>query len=127
MTQWRHISIVLLSGFLVACSTPLQDRSYLQEYGYRGGKCQGFRLAPYQVSREVHACMTGKISGRITYLRVETFSPDVEPRLAMDVQTIGLGLVHVHLGPLWFIERQETDLKPGDEVTVQGFCYKLAG
>ncbi len=30
-------------------------------------------------------------------------------------------------GPLWFLERQEADLKPGDEVTIQGFCYKLAG
>jgi hypothetical protein len=51
----------------------------------------------------------------------------MEPGLAVEVQTPDKGLVHVHLGPLWFLERQEADLKPGDEVTIQGFCYKLAG
>jgi hypothetical protein len=31
------------------------------------------------------------------------------------------------LGPLWFLDRQKADLKPGDEVTLQAFCYNLAG
>jgi hypothetical protein len=30
--------------------------------------------------------------------------------------------VHVHLGPVWYLERQEFDLKPGDEVRVKGMC-----
>ena len=127
MTHLRLLSLVILAGCLMACSAPLQEHSYLQQYGYRGGRGQGFRLYPYRVSQEVHACVPGKISGRIARLRVETFSLDMEPGLAMEVQTPDRGLVHVHLGPLWFLERQETDLKPGDEVTVQGFCYKLAG
>ena len=82
-------------------------------------------MSPYEVSQEVHVCVPGKISGRITRLRVETFSPDMEPGLAVEVQTPDKGLVHVHLGPLWFLERQEGDLKPGDEVAIQGLCYKL--
>jgi len=125
--NWRLLSLVMLSGFLIACSGSLQEHGYLQQYGYRGGRGQGFRLYPYRVSQEVHACVSGKISGRITRLRVETFSLDMEPGLAVDVQTPDRGLVHVHLGPLWFLERQEADLKPGDEVTIQGFCYKVAG
>ncbi len=121
------LGLVALACFLMACSAPLQEHSYLQEYGYRGGRGQGFRMLPYRVSQELHACVPGKISGRIARLRVETFSLDMEPGLAMEVQTPDWGLVHVHLGPLWFLERQEADLKPGDEVTIQGFCYKLAG
>lgn len=127
MTHWRLLSLVILAGFLMACSASLQENSYLQQYGYRGGRGQGFRMNPYRVSQEVHACVPGKISGRITRLRVETFSQDMEPGLAVEVQTSDKGLVHVHLGPLWFLERQEADLKPGDDVTIQGFCYKLEG
>ncbi|MEW6659236.1 MAG: hypothetical protein AB1424_11295 [Thermodesulfobacteriota bacterium] len=84
-------------------------------------------MLPYRISQEAHACVPGKISGRITRLRVETFSQDMEPGMAVEVQTPDKGLIHVHLGPLWFLERQEADLKPGDEVTIQGFCYNLAG
>ncbi len=127
MTYQRLLGFLTMAFILAACSAPLQEHSYLQEYGYQGGRGQGFRMLPYRVSQEVHACVTGKISGNIARLRVETFSQDMEPGLAMDVQTPDKGLVHVHLGPLWFLERQEADLKPGDEVTIQGFCYKLAG
>jgi hypothetical protein len=126
MRHWRLLVVGLLAC-VMACSGTLHDQSYLQKYSCKGGRGQGFRVSPYQVSQEVHACVTGKISGRITRLRVETFSPDMEPGLALEVQTPDRGLVHVHLGPLWFVERQEADLKPGDEVTIQGFCYKIAG
>ena len=47
--------------------------------------------------------------------------------LAVEVQTSDRGLVHVHLGPLGVLEQKEVDLKPGDEVTIQGFCSKLGG
>ena len=127
MTHARLLSLVFLACFLAACSIPLQEQDYLHQYGYKGGRGQGYRMLPYQVAQEVHTCAPGKISGRITRLRVESFSSDMEPGLAVEVQTPDRGLVHVHLGPLWFLERQEADLKPGDEVTIQGFCYKLAG
>lgn len=127
MKNWRLITLVLLSGFLMGCAGTLQGQSYSQQYGSQGGRGQGFRSSPYRVSQEVHTCAPGKISGRITSLRTESFSPDMEPGLAVEVQTPDRGLVHVHLGPLWFLERQETDLKPGDEITIQGFCYKMAG
>jgi GH24 family phage-related lysozyme (muramidase) len=112
---------------LAACSASLQDQSYLQQYGYQGGRGQGFRASPYRTSQEIHTCAPGKISGRISRLRAETFSPDMEPGMGMDVQTPDRGLVHIHLGPLWFLDRQKADLKPGDEVTLQAFCYNLAG
>ena len=127
MTRWRLFSIVLLGCFVMACNGSLKEQSYLQQYGYQGGRGQGYRMQPYQVAQEVHSCIKGKINGRIICLRVESFSLDMEPGLAMDVQTPDRGLVHVHSGPLWFLERQETDLKPGDEVTIQAFCYKLEG
>ena len=127
MKHRRLLSLVILAGFLAACSAPLQEHSYLQEYGYKGGKGQGWRKLPYRVSQEVHACVQEKINGRITRLQAETFSLDMEPGLGMDVQTPDMGLVHVHLGPLWFLDRRETDLKPGDEVAIQVFCFTSEG
>jgi hypothetical protein len=38
-------------------------------------------MQPYRIAQEVHTCVTEKISGRITRLRVETFSLDMEPGL----------------------------------------------
>ncbi|MEW6657310.1 MAG: hypothetical protein AB1424_01490 [Thermodesulfobacteriota bacterium] len=84
-------------------------------------------MLPYQVSQDVHTCVQGKITGRITQIQAESFSQNMEPGLGMDVQTPDRGVVHVHLGPMWFLDRQETDLKPGEEVTIEAFCYKLAG
>lgn len=127
MRHWPLLSIVILLGFLMACSGSLKEQSYLQQYGSKGGKGQGYRMLPYRVSHEVHACVQEKINGRITRLQAETFSLDMEPGLGMDVQTPDMGLVHVHLGPLWFLDRRETDLKPGDEVAIQVFCYTSEG
>ena len=127
MMYRRLLSIVALACFLIACSTPLQAQSYLQQYGHQGGRGQGFRMYPYCTTQEVHSCVRGKINGRITRIRAESLSADMEPGLALEVQTPDRGLVHVHLGPLWFLERQEADLKPGDEVAIQGFCYELEG
>ena len=126
MKYWRLLGLVVLTGFLGACAS-FQEQDYLQQYGSHGGRGQGFRVQPYQVDQEVHTCAPGKISGRITRLRVETFSQDRDPLLAVEVQTPDRGLVHVHVGPIWFLERHEADLKPGDEVTIQGFCSKLGG
>ena len=84
-------------------------------------------MLPYQVSEKYHTCGQGKIMGRISRLQAESFSLNMEPGLGVDVQTADGGVVHVHLGPLWLLNRREADLQKGDEVTIQAFCYKLAG
>jgi len=35
--------------------------------------------------------------------------------------------VRVHLGPVWYLERQEFDFKPGQEVQVKGVCLGEKG
>lgn len=130
MQYQRLIGLMALACCLAACSAPLQEQSYLQEYGGRGGRGQGFRMQPYYVAREApvsQVCVPGKINGVITRLRVETFSLDLEPGLALDVQTPDQGLVHVHLGPLWVLDRQMPGMKKGDEVTIQTLSCNLGG
>lgn len=126
MKHWRVFSLFILTCCLGACAS-LQEKNYLQEYGSQGGRGQGFRSRPYQVDKEVHTCVPGKISGRITRLRVESLTPGLDPLLAAKVQTPDHGLVHVHLGPVGLLEIHESDLKPGDEVTIQAYCYNVAG
>jgi hypothetical protein len=126
MIHWRLAGILVLIWLLGACAS-VQKQGYLQEYGFQGGRGQGFRGQPYKADCEVHTCAPGKISGRISRLRVETFEQGMDPFLAVEVQTPDRGLVHVHLGPVWFLERQEADLKPGDQVIMHGFCQTLAG
>jgi hypothetical protein len=127
MNYRRLVGLMAMTGCMAACGASLPETSYLQEYGGRGGRGQGYHMQPYHVSQEAHTCVPGKISGRITHLRPETFSIGMEPGLALDVQTPDRGLVHIHLGPLGLLDRQEADLKPGDEVSLKAFCYNLAG
>ncbi len=124
MRRQLLLSVFLLSGVLMACAG--KESTYLHEYGAPGGRGQGFRESPYQASQEVHECKPGKINGRITKLRVESF-PGMASGLAAEVQTPDKGLVHVHLGPLGSLEPQESDLKVGDEVTILAYCANLAG
>jgi hypothetical protein len=127
MIYLRLLNVFILFGFLAGCAGSIRETSYLQEYGHQGGRGQGFRSSPYLVGQESHTCVAGEISGRIVRLRVETFARDLEPGLAVEIQTPDQGLVHVHCGPLKLLECQESDLKPGDEVAMKVFCSRLAG
>jgi hypothetical protein len=127
MRYWRLLNMFMLSGLLMGCVSTIKEPGYLQEYGSPGGRGQGFRTAPYQVGQEAHRCVAGEVTGRISRLRVETFAANLEPGLAVEIQTPDQGLVHVHCGPLKLLNCQEADLKPGDDVTMKVFCYKLAG
>jgi hypothetical protein len=127
MKHGRLLTMLILSAFLTGCAGNIKEPGYLQEYGSPGGRGQGFRAAPYRVTEEAHECVAGTVSGRISRLRVEKFASDLEPGLAVDIQTPDRGLVHVHCGPLKLLDSQEADLKPGDDVTMKVFCSKLAG
>lgn len=127
MKYLKLLGLLAVACCLAACSAPLQDQNYLQQYGYQGGRGQGYRMLPYRGSHEVHACVQERLNGRITRLQAETLSLNMEPGLGMDIQTPDQGLVHVHLGPLWLLDRRQNDLKPGDEVAIKVFCYTSEG
>lgn len=123
MRNSRIIMLVTLSIFLVGCA-----RAPTIPYeGAMGGRGQGFRLQPYKCLIDQPTCIPGEISGQVTKITLENFEWFAEPGLAMEVHSPAQGLVHVHLGPLWLLERHMAGLKKGDEVTLQTFCYNLAG
>ena len=90
------------------------------------GRGQGFRPCPYtpytcQVKTE---CKPFDETGKVAQILTESLDEGMYPGMAVVVNTKNQGPVHVHLGPVWFLERQEFDINPGDEVRVKGMCEK---
>ncbi len=95
------------------------------------GRGQGFRICPYQPYQcptpRKDLCRPLTITGKITQVLTETHKPGVYPGMAFLMESQKEGRVRVHLGPVWFLERQEVFFQPGDEVTVKGVCFKANG
>jgi hypothetical protein len=117
------IILVIAAIFLTGCAET-QTISY---EGVPGGRGQGFRLQPYKCLADQAKAKPGVLNGKIVKIVSETFESYMEPGLAMEVNTPNQGLVHVHLGPVWYLERQESDLRPGDLVSIQALCYDVEG
>lgn len=93
------------------------------------GRGQGFRPCPYTayLCPVKHTCKPFEVGGKVAQVLTETLADSMHPGLAVVVDTKTQGRVHVHLGPVWYLERQEFEIKPGDEVSVKGMCDKKNG
>jgi hypothetical protein len=90
------------------------------------GRGQGFRPCPYRpYSCPVKAvCKPFDESGKVVQVLTESLGDSMYPGMALVVDTKTRGQVYVHLGPVWYLERQEFEIKPGDEVGIRGVCDK---
>lgn len=94
--------------------------------GLSQGRGQGFRPCPYSayVCPVAHTCKPFAASGKVVQVLTETLEDNMHPGMALVVDTKDQGRVHVHLGPVWYLERQDFTIKPGDEVGIKGMCDK---
>jgi hypothetical protein len=108
---------------LAVCSWVLAGPAFSQ------GRGQGFRPCPYTpyLCPVTATCKTFEESGKVAQVLTETLEQDMQPGMAVVLDTKTRGRVHVHLGPVWYLERQEFELKPGDEVGVKGMCEQKEG
>ena len=90
------------------------------------GRGQGFRPCPYSayVCPVTHTRKPFEDSGKVVQVLTETLEDNMHPGMAVVVDTKAQGRVYVHLGPVWYLERQEFEIKPGDEVGIKGMCDK---
>lgn len=90
------------------------------------GRGQGFRPCPYSayVCPVAHTCKPFDASGKVVQVLTESLEDGMHPGMAIVVDTKTQGRVHVHLGPVWYLERQNFEIKPGDEVGIKGMCDK---
>jgi hypothetical protein len=91
------------------------------------GRGQGFRACPYApyMCPVKNTCKAFDESGKVVQVLTETLQDGMYPGMAVVLDTKNQGQVHVSLGPVWYLERQEFELKPGDEVRVKGMCEKV--
>jgi len=114
------LALLTLLAVALACSPPALSQ---------GGRGQGFRPCPYT---PYHCPATGvcrplTITGKVNRVFTETLQDNMYPGMAILVDTKDKGQVRVHLGPVWYLERQEFALEPGQEVQVQGICLEEQG
>ncbi|MBM4293487.1 MAG: DNA-binding protein [Deltaproteobacteria bacterium] len=121
MKRWQIVGTLVL-GVAVWC-WGLSGPAWSQ------GRGQGFRSCPYTpyMCPLKADCKPFDESGKVVQVLAETLEDSMYPGMAIVVDTKTQGRVHVHLGPAWYLERQEFHLKPGDEVRVKGVCEKKDG
>ena len=90
------------------------------------GRGQGFRSCPYTpyLCPVAHTCKPFESSGKVVQVLTESLEGSMYPGMAIVVETKTQGRVHVHLGPIWYLERQEFEIKTGDEVGLKGMSAK---
>jgi hypothetical protein len=118
MKQWQLIAIILLVlGFFAGAILP---------QAWSQGRGQGFRPCPYApyVCKMKGTCKAFEGAGKIVQLQTVMIEDGMYPGMAILVDTKTQGQMLVHLGPVWYLERQEFDLHPGDEVGIKGMCDK---
>jgi hypothetical protein len=116
MKRWHFVGIGILS--FVVWSWALTGPVFSQ------GRGQGFRPCPYTpyACPVTATCKPFEDSGKVVQVLSETLEDAMHPGMAVVMDSKSRGRVHVHLGPVWYLERQEFELKPGDEVRVKGMC-----
>jgi hypothetical protein len=121
MRKWKFVGLGLLSLAILSLSGPGPAWSQ--------GRGQGFRPCPYTsyVCPVKATCKAFDESGRVVQVFSESLLDTMQPGMAILLDTQTRGQVHVHLGPVWYLERQEFELKPGDEVQVKGMCEPAKG
>ena len=115
MKRW-HLAGASILAILIWCGT-MAGPAW-------GGRGQGFRPCPYApyTCHLLGICKPFNESGKVVQILTESLEEGMYPGMAVVIRTKKLGLVHVHLGPVWYLERQEFQLSPGDEVHVKGVC-----
>ena len=123
MTRWHMVGmgLVIMILTVLAGTAPAELR----------GRGQGFRVCPYTTYQcplpPKDVCRPMEIKGTITGVLTESPEPGMYPGMALSLQSKEQGKVRVHLGPVWYLERQEISFQPGDEVTVKGVCFDSEG
>lgn len=116
MKRWQLVSMGVLS--LAVWCWALSGSAFSQ------GRGQGFRPCPYTPYKcpLSAVCKPFDETGKVVRVFSETLGDSMHPGMALFLDTKNRGQAHVSLGPVWYLERQEFELKPGDEVHVKGMC-----
>jgi hypothetical protein len=121
MKRWYFIGLGLMLLTMFIWAMPPQALSQ--------GRGQGFRACPYApyTCPVARTCKPFDDRGKVVQVRTEMLEEGMHPGMAILVDTKTQGQVLVHLGPVWYLERQDFEIKPGDELGIKGMCDKKEG
>lgn len=121
MKRWQIVGTSVL-GLMVWCWAVTSP-------AWGQGRGQGFRPCPYTPYQcpAKGVCKPMTITGKVIQVLTETLEDKMHPGMAILVDSKEKGRVRVHLGPVWYLERQEFDLEVGQEVQVKGICLEEKG
>jgi len=118
MKRWQRTTsaFVVLALCLWAWVTP----------AFSQGRGQGFRPCPYRpyVCPVTATCQPFEAKGKVVKVFTEALEAVMHPGMALVMDAETKGQVLIHLGPVWYLERQEFELVPGDEIRVRGMSKK---
>jgi len=118
MKRWQIVAMNVLVMAIFSGMVP--------SLAWSQGRGQGFRPCPYTpyLCQVTATCMGIDESGKVVQVLTEVLATGMYPGMAVVMDIKDRGQVRVSLGPVWYLERQEFELKPGDEVQVKGVCEK---
>jgi hypothetical protein len=121
MKRWQLVAIIVLVMGLFA--------GVILPQAWSQGRGQGFRPCPYTayLCPVKTICKPFDESGKVVQVLTESLEEGMYPGMALVLDTKTRGQVHVSLGPVWYLERQEFALTPGDEVRVKGMSEQQDG
>ena len=121
MKRWQLLILSLTAMSFLAWGAPPKS--------FGEGRGQGFRPCPYApyLCPVKGTCKPFDQGGKVAQVITESLQEAMHPGMALWLDTKSEGRVLVHLGPVWYLERQEFSIQPGDDVTVKGMCEKVDG
>ena len=118
MKRYHLVGTIVLGLWI--CAVQLDAPAWSQ------GRGQGFRPCPYgPYSCPVNkTCKAFDEKGKVVRISTESLEEGMHPGMTVVVDTKSHGQVDAHFGPVWYLERQEFELTPGEEVRIKGMCEK---
>jgi hypothetical protein len=124
MLPCSHGSLLLRPAFVAACMLSFAPTGLAQGWFPRPGS--GGWSAESSFVRLFDSNSVVSVSGTVT--KVETFSPRRGMSLGMRAEVdTGTNRVTVHLGPRWYVQRQDVAIKPRQQVDVTGSDVTIDG
>jgi hypothetical protein len=109
----RQLWLTSLLGLLICCWA-------LPAPVWSQGRGQGFRPCPYAPYKLQGIWELFDETGKVAQVLTENPEGSRHYSLAVVLDNKTRGQVYVHLGPVWYLERQGFELFPGDRVEVKG-------
>ena len=120
----KTTAVLIIAGIVVALTLLTAPEVFAQRG--QGGRGSGGWGMGSQYQRMYNPASVETLSGTVESVEKVTPMKGMQYGIHLTLKT-GKGTVDVHLGPEWYIERQDAKIEKGDTIEVKGSRVTLAG